>query len=195
MKKSYQFTSRMMLSVGFAMNQCVRFIAILAFHLREQVSIQQINKTQRRLEQDLYQMDLTLPVHSTARAFQRLRARPKGAARSVAIVIGILLFTLSSPKLEAQNLPIKVLASKQLTDKQYKCHNEIVYRESRWNERAKNGSHYGYYQGRSIHLKDAHYEYQFYWYWYYVSNRYGLTQYDEPNYCNALNHLIRKGFQ
>jgi len=185
----------MTLSVGFAMNQCVRFIAVSVLPLREQVSIQQINKTQRRLEQDLYQMDLTLPVHSTARALQGLRARPKGAARSVAIVIGILLSIASMPISKAQNLPLKVLANYQLTDKQYKCHNEIVYRESRWNERAKNGSHYGYYQGRSIHLKDAHYEYQFYWYWYYVAKRYGVTEYDEPNYCNALNHLIRKGFQ
>jgi len=185
----------MMSNVGFAMNRCVRFIAVSGSRLREQVSIQQINKTQRRVEQDLYQMDLTLPVHSTARALQGLRARPKGAARSVAIVIGILLSIASMPISKAQNLPIKVLANKQLTDKQYKCHNQIVYKESRWNERAKNGSHWGYYQGKSIHLKDAPYDYQFYWYWYYVANRYGVTQYDEPNYCAALNHLNRKGFQ
>jgi hypothetical protein len=183
------------LNVLYAMNQCVKSIHRLGSRLREQGSIQQTNKTQRRLEQDLCKCIRCAGVHFTARALQGLRARPKGAARSVAIVIGIVLSIASMPISKAQNLPLKVLANYQLTDKQYKCHNEIVYRESRWNERAKNGSHYGYYQGRSIHLKDAHYEYQFYWYWYYVSNRYGLTQYDEPNYCNALNHLIRKGFQ
>jgi len=183
------------LSVQYAMNQCAKSIHHLGSHLKVRASIQQISKSKRRVEQDLYQMYLTLPVHFTARALQGLRARPKGAARSVAIVIGIVLSIASMPISNAQNLPLKVLANKQLTDKQYKCHNEIVYRESRFNERANNGSHWGYYQGRSIHLKNAPYDYQFYWFWYYVSNRYGITQYDEPNYCNALNHLIRKGFQ
>jgi hypothetical protein len=98
------------------------------------------------------------------------------------------------PRLEASVVPLKALANKQLTDKQYQCHNEIVFRESSWNERANNGSHWGYYQGRSIHLKNAPYDYQFYWYWYYVANRYGITQYDEPNYCKALHHLKTRGY-
>jgi hypothetical protein len=104
----------------------------------------------------------------------------------------------SADRLEAKNLPTKSvtsLADYQLTDKQYKCHNQIIYRESRWKINAVNGSHYGYYQGKSLALKDAPADYQFWWYWYYTSNRYGITQYDEPNYCAALHHLKIKGWQ
>ena len=97
-------------------------------------------------------------------------------------------------------MPLKQLANYQLTDKQYKCHNQIIYRESRWQIDAignKSGTKqtHGYYQIKSEHIKDKPYDYQFWMYWYYVAKRYGVTQYDEPNYCNALNHLIRRGWQ
>jgi len=143
-------------------------------------------------------MYLTNTVHSTARALEGLRTSRLRLARSVAIVIGILLSMASADRLEAQNLPtksVKSLADYQLTDKQYQCHNEIIYRESRWDRLAVNGSHYGYYQGKSVSLKGAPADYQFWWYWYYTANRYGVTQYDEPNYCLALQHLKRKGWQ
>jgi hypothetical protein len=143
-------------------------------------------------------MDLTALVHSMARAPQGLRASLKGVACSVAIVSGITMPIAGAISPEAQILPtksVKALANYQLTDKQYLCHNEIVYRESRWNVAAKNGSHYGLYQGRSVSLKGAPADYQFWWYWYYVTNRYGVTEYDEPNYCVALKHLKTRGWQ
>jgi hypothetical protein len=90
---------------------------------------------------------------------------------------------------------IRLLADYQLTEKQEYCHNQIVYRESRFNRLAVNGSHYGYYQGHSKVLYNAPTDYQFYWYWAYVSDRYGVTRYDEPNYCKALHHLRVKGWQ
>jgi len=90
---------------------------------------------------------------------------------------------------------VKELAEYQLTDKQESCHNSIVYRESRWNPRAVNGSHFGLYQGRSKSLKNASTVKQWWWYWHYVAHRYGWTEYDEPNYCKALHHLKTKGWQ
>jgi hypothetical protein len=95
---------------------------------------------------------------------------------------------------------IKSLAAKQLTDDQYKCHNEIVHRESRWQIDAignKSGTKrtHGYYQIKSEHIKGKPYDVQFWAYWYYVSKRYGVTQYDEPNYCKALHHLKTRGWQ
>ena len=140
-------------------------------------------------------MCLETTVHSTARALEGLRANRLRLVRSVAIVIGILLSLAGATRLEAQNMPIKSLANKQLTDKQYQCHNEIIYRESRFNIDAVNGSHYGYYQMRSKSMQNKPYDYQFYVYWYYVASRYGYTQYDEPNYCAALHHLKTKGWQ
>ena len=142
-------------------------------------------------------MYLTHLVLLRLEAFKGFRARPKGAARSVAAVIGILLSIVSPIEVMASIVPtksLKVLADKQLTDKQYKCHNEIVYRESRWQIDAVNGSHYGYYQMRTESMKNKPYDYQFYIYWYYVSKRYGLD-YEIPDYCKALHHLKTRGWQ
>ncbi len=143
-------------------------------------------------------MSLTRLVLLRLEAFKGFRARPKGAARSVAAVIGILLSIASPIEVMASidaTKSIKALADKQLTDKQYHCHNEIIYRESRFNIDAVNGSHYGYYQMRSKSMQGKPYDYQFYVYWYYVYSRYGYTEYDEPNYCLALKHLKTKGWQ
>ena len=95
---------------------------------------------------------------------------------------------------------ISLLANKQLTDKQYKCHQEIIYRESRWDDKAIGnigGSKqaYGLYQLKIESMRNAHIEIQFWKYWDYVSYRYGITEYDEPMYCAALKHLITKGWQ
>ena len=140
-------------------------------------------------------MDLTKAVHFSARSPQGFRASLKGVACSVAVVIGISLSIAEASNSEASIVHIKSLADYQLTNKQYQCHNEIIFRESAWNINAKTGSHYGYYQGRSIYLKGAPADIQFWWYWYYVTHRYGITKYDEPNYCKALLHLKTRGWQ
>ena len=134
-------------------------------------------------------------VHFSARSPEGFRASLKGVACSVAVVIGISLSIAEASSSETSVVPLKSLAAYQLTDKQYQCHNEIVYRESRWKIDAVNGSHHGYYQIKSNHIKGKPYDVQFWAYWYYVAKRYGVTQYDEPNYCNALHHLKTKGWQ
>jgi hypothetical protein len=145
-------------------------------------------------------MDLTDAVHYTARALEGLRANRLRLVRSVAAVIGILLSIASADKLEAQNLPIKSLAAYQLTDKQYLCHNSIIYIESRWKidavgNKSGNKQTHGYYQMKSKAAINAPYDKQFELYWYYVAKRYGVTKYDEPNYCAALKHLRTRGWQ
>ena len=148
-------------------------------------------------------MNLTEAVHSMARAHQGLNPRLKGLARGLAIVIGISLSMASMPILEAQILPTKLLkelADYQLTDKQYKCHNEIVYIESRWDinalgNKAGHKQAHGYYQIKNEKVKNSPYDFQFWMYWYYVTHRYGITQYDEPDYCKALKHLKTRGWQ
>ena len=137
---------------------------------------------------------LTWRVHSRQEPIKGSDRARKGVARWVAGVLVGSLCLLSVETSEAQLVPIKVLANKQLTDKQYKCHNEIIYRESRWKIDAVNGSHYGYYQMRTKSVQNKPYDYQFYIYWYYVSKRYGLD-YEIPDYCKALHHLKTKGWQ
>jgi hypothetical protein len=131
------------------------------------------------------------PIRGSERAASRI-------ARSVAIALVGAMSIASAPSSSGSIRPyqsLKQLADYQLTDKQYKCHNEIVYRESRFKHDAVNGSHYGYYQIRSKSLHKAPYDYQFYRYWSYVLHRYGYTEYDEPDYCKALQHLKVKGWQ
>ncbi len=141
-------------------------------------------------------------VRSTARALQGLRASLKGAACLVAAAIGISL-SMATP-LEAQATDqaikeIKTIARFTLNDKQYKCHNEIIYLESRWNYRAIgniNGTKktYGLYQMKIESLRVASPLRQYWKYWHYTIHRYGSIG-DKPNYCNALNHLRSKGWQ
>jgi hypothetical protein len=141
---------------------------------------------------------LDKPSTLLARAHQGLTPRLKGASRWVAKVLVGALCLVSTQTAMAQldaTKSLKSLADYQLTFKQLSCHNQIVFRESSWNIDAVNGSHYGYYQMRNKHIKGKPYDYQFYMYWYYVANRYGITKYDEPNYCKALHHLKTKGWQ
>jgi hypothetical protein len=95
---------------------------------------------------------------------------------------------------------VKDLAKYQLTDKQEACHHEIIYRESRWDYRAVGNiggkkQAYGLYQMKVKSLKNGSTVKQFWMYWTYVMHRYGVTQYDEPDYCKALHHLKTKGWQ
>ena len=181
------------------MNRCARYTARLVFRLRVMDFIRLISKMTRPSSRT-YANVLDAFGTLSARSHQGFNSRLKGVARELAVFIGISLSMAIMPRLEASIVPLKVLAAYQLTDVQYKCHNEIVHRESRWNINAvgnKTGKKqvYGYYQIKSEHIKGKPYDVQFWAYWYYVAKRYGVTKYDEPNYCNALHHLKTRGWQ
>jgi len=186
------------LNAVYATSRCVKSIAVSVFSLKVPGSIRRTSNPTRRSEQDLCQRYLTEAVHFSARSPQGFRASLKGVACSVAVVIGLSLSIAGADRVEASidaTKALKLLADKQLTFKQYSCHNQIVFKESTWKIDAVNGSHYGYYQMRNKHIKGKPYDYQFYMYWYYVAYRYGITKYDEPDYCKALRHLNTKGWQ
>ena len=67
------------------------------------------------------------------------------------------------------------------------CLDELNYKESRWNPKAKNGSHYGIPQGRSKWLSTVDGYKQIDWQLNYIKHRY-----DNP--CNALAHHKIKGW-
>ena len=140
-----------------------------------------------------------------ARAHQGLRASLKGAACLVAIASGISLSIAMPLDAKANDLVIKevkALAKITLTKDQYLCHNEIVYRESRWDLRAVGNiggtkQAYGLYQMKLESLKNADHKRQYWKYWYYVVHRYGVvdSKSNDANYCKALHHLKTKGWQ
>jgi hypothetical protein len=97
---------------------------------------------------------------------------------------------------------IKALAKLTLSKEQYLCHNEIVYRESRWNYRAVGNiggtkQAYGLYQMKLKSLHTSTHIRQYWKYWHYVVHRYGVvdTKTHDANYCRALHHLKTKGWQ
>ena len=76
----------------------------------------------------------------------------------------------------------------QLNDiDQFYCLDELNYKESRWNPKAKNGSHYGIPQGRSKWLSTVDGYKQIEWQLKYIAARYS-------NPCNALAHHKIKGW-
>jgi len=196
----------MILIVRSAGNPCERCIQVFQpFTLEVQGFIQQINsyahlwisRVRHALNARVIHM-LDTSGTLTARAFKGSERAALRIARSVAIVIGIAMSMQSTAvgtgSIDAYH-DLHSLADYQLTDKQYACHSEIVHRESSNRIDAVNGSHHGYYQIRNRLLIDSPYDYQFYFYWKYVQHRYGITQYDEPDYCKALHHLRVKGWQ
>jgi len=76
----------------------------------------------------------------------------------------------------------------QLNDlDEFYCLDELYFKESRWNPKARNGSHYGIPQGKSKYLLKANGYKQVEWGIKYNLNRYGSM-------CKALDHLNSKGF-
>jgi hypothetical protein len=70
---------------------------------------------------------------------------------------------------------------------QFHCLDELNYKESRWNPKAKNGSHHGIPQGRSKWLATVDGFKQIDWQLKYIQKRYS-------NPCNALAHHKIKGW-
>ena len=70
---------------------------------------------------------------------------------------------------------------------EFYCLDTLYFHESRWNPKAKNGSHHGIPQGRSKWLATVDGYKQVEWGIKYINNRYGSM-------CNALDHWKRKGW-
>jgi len=140
-------------------------------------------------------MDLTGAVRykSLASACARLLA-------TAMLAIGGVLFineshiTETAEAVEVKDFNIKEYIQSHLTSNTYKCLDTLATKESNWNFKAVNGSHHGFLQGRSQWLATANEEQQYDWSSRYVAHRYGVTEYDEPDFCAALDHWKAKGW-
>ena len=115
----------------------------------------------------------------------------RGVARGVLVAIGIALCIMPDA---GGSKPVQYVSYKEYAlhslgydYKQYKCLAILYGKESAWNPKAANGSHYGIPQGRSVWLRDQDGYSQVTWGLRYIGNRYG-----EP--CIALDHWTRKGW-
>lgn len=141
----------------------------------------------RKLPMDLTSM---LRYNSLASACGRLLA-------TACLALGGAIFLIEYTPIETAKavevkeikpLTIKEYIQSHLTVNTYNCLDTLATKESNWNFKAKNGSHHGFMQGRSEWLRTADELEQYDWSARYVANRYGVTEYDEPDFCAALDH-------
>jgi len=72
------------------------------------------------------------------------------------VLLGVLCIVSTTPAEANPNKDnLKLYAhSRLINEEQYKCFSKIIYKESRWNHLAKNGSHFGLGQMRSQHYRN-----------------------------------------
>ena len=85
------------------------------------------------------------------------------------------------------DMNLKLYAYNLLTWREFQCFNWLIHYESRWNPKARNGSHYGLGQMRSTWYRDLSPQAQFQASIKYIHHRY-------KDSCDALTHFERKGW-
>jgi hypothetical protein len=89
---------------------------------------------------------------------------------------------------------LKLFAYHQfITYDQFDCYNYLIIRESNWNYKSKNGSHYGLGQMRNPKVKTLTPREQILWHMRYIGHRYGYVN-NEPNACMAAEHFDKYGW-
>lgn len=134
-------------------------------------------------------------IRSSSHSPQRRKGEPPKRKLARCTLVGLALFV-------AQIFAFDIAESKTFDRKnhyrqwafiqlnnidEFYCLDELYHYESRWNPKAKNGSHYGIPQGRSKYLLKANGYKQVEWGIKYNLNRYGSM-------CKALDHWRLKGW-
>ena len=71
------------------------------------------------------------------------------------LIAGLLVLTTEPVEAATDSDHYKLYAHLRIiSDKQYKCLSSIIYKESRWNPKARNHSHYGLGQMRSLYYRN-----------------------------------------
>jgi len=135
-----------------------------------------------------FDIDGTLTAQSLSKAH---REPLRGVARGVLVAIGIALCIMPDA---GGSKPVQYISYKEYAlyalgnnVKEYKCLVSLYGKESAFNPLARNGSHYGIPQGRSVYLSTLNGYEQIQWGLDYIGHRYG-----EP--CVAWDHFKRKGW-
>ena len=128
----------------------------------------------------------------TAQSLSKAHRKPlRGVACGVLVAIGISLLLPygagSAPVKEYVDYKTYSFYLLDWNKEQYQCLLKLYGKESAWNPEARNGSHYGIPQGRSIYLSTLNGYDQVQWGLDYIGHRYG-----EP--CIAWQHFKDKGW-
>ena len=131
---------------------------------------------------------------NTNRLTSHKRTLKNGAIITTATACLVLVTAVgaSGKPAEVESKPTRqeiltLLRQMSSSSKEFQCNKEIMRKESDYNPSAKNGSHYGLYQGRSQYLATATITEQINWYIKYIRARYG-------DGCKALQHHKKKNW-
>ena len=129
---------------------------------------------------------ITLPRRRGPKAARRLSVR---GGLCLSLMLGLSAITsiettYAKKPLKENVMNLKLYAHNLLNDwDQFECYNWLIYKESRWNTKAINGSHYGLGQMRNAKVKDLSGRAQIRWHIRYIKHRY------DGDACKALKHL------
>jgi hypothetical protein len=122
------------------------------------------------------------------------RRQPVGRVLGRPFVFRLITLTLTAAVLTNINttpskadMNLKLYAYNLLTWREFQCFNWLIHNESRWNPKARNGSHYGLGQMRSTWYRDLSAQAQIR-----ASIKYIRHRYDDS--CKALHHFETKGW-
>jgi hypothetical protein len=126
--------------------------------------------------------------------------RSRKIARFGLVILLSLVMTTAFQKISSASSTYKPTHYKQyilmtLNDiDQTHCLIDLYTKESNFNPKAHNGSHYGIPQGKSKYLARANGIQQIEWGYRYIINRYGVTDKGVPDACAAWQHWLKKGW-
>ncbi len=133
-------------------------------------------------------------IRSSSHSPSRRKGEPRRGWLARCTLVGIALFVAQISSLERAESQeprtnhYRQWAFIQLNNiDEFHCLDELYFKESRWNPKAKNGSHYGIPQGRSIYLSKVNGFKQIEWGLKYIKARHQTP-------CLALDHFKRKGW-
>lgn len=119
---------------------------------------------------------------------------PQGASSRRALLTGVLCIAMATPSpsyadTQSSKDSFKLyLHTRVIKDKQYQCAYKLYMKESKFDSRAKNGSHYGIPQMRNKKLLNLDGYRQIDWGIRYIKARY------KGDYCLAYKHFNDKGW-
>ena len=130
---------------------------------------------------------ITLSLRAGAGAGPRRSVGGSYCLRLMALTLLTAMITINNQIPSKANMNLKLYAYNLLSWEEFQCFNWLIHKESRWNYKAVNGSHYGLGQMRSTWYRDLSPQGQIKASIKYISHRYGDS-------CKALAHLERKGW-
>ena len=147
-------------------------------------------------------MPIDIDATLKKRSILNRKAEPPTARlgrRRVWLVLCVIAFTVCFSKdyshaTDNHVMNLKLYAyNKFKTWDQFSCYNYLVFKESSWNYKARNGSHYGLGQMRNPMVLSLTPRQQIDLHYKYIGHRYGMVN-NEPNACRAAEHLDKKGW-